>query len=111
MTALCYHTFMDNKTAEEKYIELSEKIKELELLKDNLNKEIIGKMAKEGETNMSTGKGEFVLAWRKSWEYTNETQHMEVLLKENKKREENEGKAVISKQTSYLRFIPKKEKE
>ena len=96
-------------TAQEKYIEIVSKIKELETLKESLNAEIVTTMNEQGITNNKTDNGEFLLAWRKSWTYTSDTQLLEDQLKDAKKKEEASGQAVISKQTEYLRFIAKKE--
>ena len=98
-------------TPEEKYIEIVNQIKELEAKKDSLNAEIVAAMNESGVTNNKTENGEFLLAWRKSWEYTPDTQLLEDQLKDAKKREEANGKATIGKQTEYLRFIPKKVEE
>lgn len=107
--SVCYTSYMNNKTREQEYIEIVEQIKELEEKKNKLNQEIVEKMNQLGQTNIDTDKGSFVLAWRKKWEYSNDTQHLEVELKEAKKREENNGTAVRQEDTEYLRFISKKE--
>lgn len=100
---------MKNKaTLEEKYADVLAQINELEELKQVLNQEIVEKMNKQGITNEKTEKGNFLLAWRKSWEYSSDTEMLAVKLKEAKKREENNGTAKIKDQTEYLRFIPAK---
>lgn len=106
---MCYTSYMNNKTTEQEYIEIVEQIKELEEKKNKLNQEIVEKMNELGQTNIDTEKGSFVLAWKRNWEYSNDTQHMEVLLKESKKREQNNGIAIRQEDTEYLRFISKKE--
>ena len=95
-------------TTEEKYFRILTQIKELELQKDALNAEILTSMNDSGITNNKTDNGEFLLAWRKSWEYSTDTTLLEEKLKETKKREENNGTATIAKTTEYLKFIPKK---
>ena len=79
------------------------------MVKDTLSTQIVANMAEEGVTNKETASGQFLLAWRKSWEYSTETIFMEEQLKSAKKREETNGTAKITKKTTYLRFLTKKE--
>lgn len=95
-------------TTEERYIAIQSMIKELEAEKEALNKTIVEEMAEEGVTNKETDYGQFSLAWRKSWEYSDDTTFLEEQLKSAKKREETNGTAKIAKQTTYLRFLTKK---
>ena len=99
---------MNTKTLD-KYTEILNKIKQLEQEKDALNAEIVEEMTKEGISNSKTDNGEFVLKFRKTWDYSTETTFMGEQFKEAKKREENNGEATIAKTTEYLMFLAKKE--
>ncbi|HBP64564.1 MAG TPA: hypothetical protein DD730_09875 [Desulfosporosinus sp.] len=98
-----------NQTPEEQYAALANQIKELEAQKDLLNTQIMDSMNQEGLTNSKTSAGEFLIAWRKSYEYSIWTRILEEDLKVAKKTEEGNGTAVIAKQTTYLRFLPIKQ--
>lgn len=97
-----------NQKQMQRYLKIQEKIKQLEVEKEALNTLLIAEMAEEGVTNKETDFGQFVLAWRKSWEYSDDTTFLEEQLKSAKKREETNGTAKIAKQTTYLRFLTKK---
>lgn len=99
----------NSKTAEEAYADVQLKIKELEEQKDILAKEIIDSIAKSGETNKKTQWGTFIVAWRKSWEYSTDTMMLAEKFKTAKKREENDGTATIKNTTEYLRVVTKDE--
>jgi len=100
---------MTTKTPVEQYAELTAQIKALEDQKTALNATIVMEMNSEGTTNQDTAFGTFLVAWRKSWKYSTDTEMLEVELKEAQKREQNNGKAVIDKQSQYLRYLPLKE--
>ena len=100
---------MKTQTPVEEYAELTAKIKELEDKKTALNLKIVEEMNDSGQTNQDTVFGTFLVAWRKTWKYTTETEYLEVQLKEAKTREQNTGKAIVDKQVEYLRFLPLKE--
>lgn len=100
---------MNYTDALDKYAEVTEVIKALEDQKKVLNQIIVSEMNNLGMTNEQTTKGKFLLAWRKNWEYSMETQLAEVLLQETKKREQNDGTAKVGDQTEYLKFLPLKE--
>ena len=101
---------MKTQTPVEEYAELTAQIKELEDKKTALNLKIVEEMNNEGVSNRETDFGELLLAWRKTWRYSTDTEMLEVELKEAKKREENNKTAVIEKQSQYLRFLPLKER-
>lgn len=100
---------IDQQTVEQEYYKIVKQIKELEAQKDILNAKIMESMNNEGITNNKTDFGTFLLAWRKTYQYSTDITFREEILKEDKKREETNGTAVIDKQTSYLRFNPKQE--
>ena len=93
---------------ETQFAEINKKISELEEVKATLLSQLLEKMTEQGITNNETEEGKFVMAWRKSYEYSLDTEMMAVRLKEIKKKEENEGVAQIKNQTTYLRFLPRK---
>lgn len=95
-------------TPQQRYATIQAMIKDLETEKDTLNKQIVEEMAEKGETNNKTDFGEFLLAWKRTWEYSTETMFMEEQLKTAKKREEANGEAKVVKSTTYLKFLSKK---
>lgn len=95
----------------EEYARVSQLIKDLEVQKSELNTDILALMNENGFTNEETTSGKFVVAWKKSFEYSTDTNFMEEQLKSLKKKEEAEGTAKVVKSTQYLRFLPAKEEE
>lgn len=102
---------MINKQILEQYAKIKSEIKLLEEKADELNPQILEMMQAEEVGEIAIGDlGKLTIGSRRTWKYSNEVKELEIKLKEEKKLEEQTGKAdYIEKQ--YILFKGNKENE
>ena len=91
------------------YAEYSQKIKELEQLKEDLKPQILEAIDDAPDHFMNTEFGYFSAMERKSYTYSDSITSLEAEIKKVKKQEEADGTATIKSITRYPVFSERKE--
>ena len=87
----------------DRFFQLHQEIKRLEELKDKAQAHIVEAMKEDDVQTVQADYGTFSLGLRKTYEYSDKVKSAMEVVKEVKKREEEDGTAV-AKETEYLAF-------
>lgn len=91
-----------------KYAEINNRIKGMELMRDQLKEEIIEGLHKQKLQKVESEYGKFTISARRSYAYTEAVKKLEEKVKLAKIKEEEKGLAT-EKVTEYLTYTPVKD--
>lgn len=99
----------ENRDVFAEYAEVKQQIAKLEAKRLELELLVMDEIDSNGGKFVQTKYGEFWSMSRKSWEYSSDVTSKAEELKQLKKLEEHNGKALLTKVSSYVRLVPPKE--